>query len=161
MVGATVGSRSANLGAGFTSIMAGGSHPQQAELETVKSCPGKPQNASTSFCHSWVRLHGKSEHVIKEFSCGWEEVTRQQDTRVQSKSITSSHFRTPPDGAWGERGRLSKKRQTPLHFVGVQTYWRCLASHFTVNTNKSFHAGAALIISLPQNTTLFTFLRYR
>lgn len=32
---------------------------QQVELEAVKCCPGKPQNASTSFCHRGARLHGE------------------------------------------------------------------------------------------------------
>lgn len=36
-----------------------------------------------SAIHEWG-CTGSPEHVIKGFSCGWEEVTRQQDTRVQS-----------------------------------------------------------------------------
>lgn len=67
-------------------------------LETVKSCPGEPQNASTSFCHWSARLHRKSERVIKGSSCGWEEATVSKTPECSRKAPLKTARR-------GSRGR--------------------------------------------------------
>lgn len=99
-----VGSSSAHLGARLTSIMADGSRPRQVGLETVKSCPGQPQNASTSFCHWSARLHRKSERVIKGFSCGWEEATVNKTPECSRKAQLKTAWRGSRGGDRTEPG---------------------------------------------------------
>lgn len=108
-----VGSSSAHLGARLTSIMADGSHPRQVGLETVKSCPGKPQNASASFCHWCVRLHRKSERVIKGFSCGWEEATVTKTPECRRKA---QQARVTESGLTGLEGKRQGKICTLVDF---------------------------------------------